>query len=103
MITPEPNKKEIKKMVWKKCFEALIDDSVMSRFLSVLGAQLVNKVLQGCQLSAINQAEFLHKEDEMLEGSVKMGLFLQLHDRIKVLVVNMGIDSEQALENGLCH
>lgn len=28
---------------------------------------------------------------------------MQLHDRVKVLVVDVSIDPEQALQNGLCH
>lgn len=39
----------------------------------------------------------------MLKGGVEVGLLLQLHHRIKVLVINMGINSEQSLQNGLCH
>lgn len=39
----------------------------------------------------------------MFEGGVEVGLLLQLHHRIKMLVVDVGIDSEQALQNGLGH
>lgn len=44
-----------------------------------------------------------HKEDEVLEGSVEMGLLLQLHDRVKVLVIDVSVNTEQALQDGLCH
>lgn len=32
-----------------------------------------------------------------------MGLLLQLHDGVKVLVVDVGVDPEQTLQNGLRH
>lgn len=32
-----------------------------------------------------------------------MGLLLQLHHRVKVLVVDVGVDPEQALQDGLSH
>lgn len=32
-----------------------------------------------------------------------MGLLLQLHDRVKVLVVDVSVDPEEALQDGLCH
>lgn len=46
---------------------------------------------------------YLNKKDEVFEWCVEVGLFLQLHDRVKVLVVDVSIDPEQALQNGLCH
>lgn len=46
---------------------------------------------------------YLNKEDEVFEGCVEVGLLLQLHDWVKVLVVDVSIDSEQALQDGLCH
>lgn len=45
----------------------------------------------------------LNKEDEVFEGGVQMGLLLQLDDRVKVLVVDVSIDTEQALQDGLRH
>lgn len=39
----------------------------------------------------------LNKEDEVFEGCVEVGLLLQLHDRVKMLVVDVSIDPEQAL------
>lgn len=46
---------------------------------------------------------YLHKEDEMLEGGVEVGFLLKLHDRVKMLVVNMSVDSEQTLQDSLGH
>lgn len=45
----------------------------------------------------------LNKEDEVFEWCVEVGLLLQLHDWVKVLVVDVSVDSEQALQDGLCH
>lgn len=45
----------------------------------------------------------LNEEDEVFEGGVEVGLLLQLHDRVKVLVVDVGVDPEQALQDGLGH
>lgn len=39
----------------------------------------------------------------MFEGCVEVGLLLQLHDRVKVLVVDVGVDPEQPLQNRLGH
>lgn len=46
---------------------------------------------------------YLNKEDEVFEWRVEVGLLLQLHDGVKVLVVDVGVDPEQTLQNGLCH
>lgn len=45
----------------------------------------------------------LNKENEMLEGSVEVSLLLQLHHRVKVLVVDVSIDPEQTLQDGFGH
>lgn len=45
----------------------------------------------------------LHKEDKVLEGGVEVGLLLQPHDRIEVLVVDVGIHTEQPLQDRLGH
>lgn len=45
----------------------------------------------------------LNKENEMLEGSVEVSLLLQLHHRVKVLVVDVSVDPEQALQDGFGH
>lgn len=39
----------------------------------------------------------------MLEGGVEVGLLLQPHDRIEVLVVDVGVDTEQPLQDRLGH
>ena len=46
---------------------------------------------------------YLDEEDEVFEGGVEMGLLLELHDRVKVLVVDVGVHPEQTLQNGLRH
>lgn len=39
----------------------------------------------------------------MLEGSVEMSLLLQLHHRVKMLVVDVSVNPEQALQDGFGH
>lgn len=46
---------------------------------------------------------YLNKKDEVFERRVEVSLLLQLHDRVKVLVVDVGVDPEQALQDGLRH
>lgn len=45
----------------------------------------------------------LDKENEVLEGGVEVRLLLQLHHRVKVLVVDVSVHSEEALQDGLGH
>lgn len=40
---------------------------------------------------------YLNEENKVLKGGVEVGFLLQLHYRIKVLVINMGINPEQTL------
>lgn len=46
---------------------------------------------------------YLNKKDEVFERRVEVGLLLQLHHRVKVLVVDVSVHPEQTLQNGLCH
>lgn len=39
----------------------------------------------------------------MLEGSVEMSLLLKLHHRVKMLVVDVSVNPEQALQDGFGH
>lgn len=39
----------------------------------------------------------------MFKRCVEVRFFLQLHDRIKMLVVDVGVYPEQTLQDGLCH
>lgn len=45
----------------------------------------------------------LNKENEMLEGGVEVGLLLQLHHRVKMLVVDVSVNPEQTLQDGFGH
>lgn len=45
----------------------------------------------------------LDKENEVLEGGVEVRLLLQLHHRVKVLVVDVSVHSEETLQDGLGH
>lgn len=71
--------------------------------LSVLGSKLLNQVLQGSELSSVDEVELLNKENEVLEGGVEVGLLLQLHDRVKMLMVDVSVNPEQALQDGFGH
>lgn len=51
----------------------------------------------------MSEVPYLNKEDEVFERRVEVGLLLQLHDRVKVLVVDVSVDSEQPLQDGLRH
>lgn len=46
---------------------------------------------------------YLNEKDEVFERRVEVGFLLQLHDGVKVLVVDVGVDPKQALQNGLGH
>lgn len=46
---------------------------------------------------------YLNKENEMLEGGVEVGLLLQLHHRVKMLVVDVSVNPEQTLQDGFGH
>lgn len=71
--------------------------------LSVLGAKLLDQILQGSKLSPVNKVELLDKENEVLEGGVEVGLLLQLHHRVKMLVVDVSVNPEQTLQDGFGH
>lgn len=49
------------------------------------------------------QCSYLNKKYKVLERSVKVCLFLQLDHRVKVLVVDVSVNSEETLENRLGH
>lgn len=46
---------------------------------------------------------YLDKEDEVFERRVEVGLLLQLYHGVKVMVVDVSVDPEQALQDGLGH
>ncbi len=43
--------------------------------------------------------KFLNKEDEMLERSVEMGLFIEASDVRHVLDIDMGVDAEKTTKH----
>ena len=65
------------------------------------GGKFVYEFLERCKFLAVNKVELLHKEDEMFERCVEMGLFTQLHHLLEVLVVDVGVHAEQSLQDGL--
>lgn len=58
---------------------------------------------RGSESSQMSETLYLNKKDEVFERCVEVGLLLQLHDGVKVLVVDVGVDPEQTLQNGLRH
>lgn len=53
--------------------------------------------------NTVARSSYLNKENEVLEWSVKVGLLLQLHHRVKMLVIDVSINSEQTLQDGFGH
>lgn len=53
--------------------------------------ELIDELLQRHEFPPLDEAELLHKEDEMLEGCVQVCLFTQLHHLCKMLVINMRV------------
>ena len=62
--------------------------------LSVFAGEFLNKLLEGCQFSLVDELELLDEENEMLERGVEVGLLLQLDHLVKVLVVDVCIHAE---------
>lgn len=59
--------------------------------------------MQWGQFLAVDKVELLDEEDEMFEAGVQMGLLTQLHHFFEMLMVNVGIDSEKALQDCFCN
>ena len=49
----------------------------------------------------VDQVEFLHEEHEVLEGCVEMSFFAEGYNVREVSVVNVGVDSEEPLQDRL--
>lgn len=47
-----------------------------------------------CGNKSGQKVSHLNKENEMLEGSVEVSLLLQLHHRVKMLVVDVSVNPE---------
>ena len=70
---------------------------------SILTRQFVYEFLERGQFTFVDEAKLLHEEDEVFEWCVEMGLLLQLYDLGEVLVVYVGVDAEQTLQDRLRH
>lgn len=51
----------------------------------------------------MSEIPYLNKEDEVFERRVEVGLLLQLHHRVKMLVVDVSVNPEQTLQDGFGH
>ena len=68
---------------------------------SVARCKLVNELLERRKFLLFDELKLLNEINEMLEGRVEMRLLLELHDLAEVFVVNVSVDAEETLENGL--
>lgn len=57
----------------------------------------------GCKANMAAGSSHLNKENEVLEGGVEVGLLLQLHHRVEMLVVDVSVNPEQTLQDGFGH
>jgi len=66
--------------------------------MSATGGQFVDEFAERGQFTLIDQIELLYEEYEVFERRVEVRLFAQLHHFLEVLVIYMGVDSEQTLQ-----
>ena len=57
--------------------------------------------MEGRELFPVDEVELLDKVDEVLEGGVEVRLFDEEDDLLEVLVVDVGVDAEEALQDCL--
>ena len=53
-----------------------------------------NQLRKWSEFFLFDESEFLHKIDEVFEGSVEMGLLLKTDDFGEVNVINVSVDSK---------
>lgn len=63
----------------------------------------INKSMQPNTNRYASHMTHLNKEDKVLERGVEVRLLLQLDYRIKVLVVDVSVNTEQSLQNRFGH
>jgi len=68
---------------------------------SILGGGIVWHHCHG--KSHLKLASYLNEEDKMFEGSVEMCLLTQLYNFWEVLVVDVGINSKQSLQDSFSY
>jgi hypothetical protein len=73
------------------------NSTASKRWITIVNVMAGTTVL--CQMAY--RGACLSKKDEVLEARVQMGLSFKVADLTKMRVVNVGIHSEQALENSL--
>lgn len=69
----------------------------------VLGRQVGDQFTEGFHLSLVDEVELRDEIVEVLEASVEMGFLSEGDDAVEVAVIDVGVDSEEALEDRLDH
>ena len=59
----------------------------------------VNQIRQRCHLSLVHQVELFNEIEEVLEACIQMCFFSQRDDFLEMGVVDMSVDSKEALED----
>jgi len=72
-----------------------------SLLLLVLGSQVGDELGERFHLCLVHQLELSDEVIEVLEAGVQVGLFTEGDDAVEVTVVDVGVDSEQALVDRL--
>jgi hypothetical protein len=63
--------------------------------------ELLNQLSQRGKLFLVNEVELVNEIDEVLETCVEMGLSREEHDMLEMSMVDVGVNSEESLENNL--
>ena len=64
----------------------------------ILVGQTLDELLQGGELSLIDELKFQHKEDKVLETCVEMCLRSQLYYLLKMRVIDVSVNAEEAFQ-----
>ena len=67
----------------------------------VLGGEVGDEFSQRFHLGLVHELELSDEVIEVFEAGVQVGLLTERDDAVEVAVVDVGVDSEEALENGL--
>jgi len=80
----------------------MVSDSMRrERWWRRIPCQLVNQLLEWNKFPLLNQIEFLDEKDKVLEGSVEVSFLSQLNNFVKVLMIDVCVDTEQSFKDCL--